>query len=89
MSLPQPLGIPAMYACLLWRSREELYPRLKDPDASAWQLFIRHSSWLEDHKKEEEEGGETHPLEFLASPYEGHVFWSVGSGNALASRLVY
>ena len=82
-----------MYACLLWRSREELYPRLKDPDASAWQLFIRHSSWLEDHKKdddeEEEEGGETHPLEFLASPYEGHVFWSVGSGDALASKLVH
>ena len=85
----QPLGIPAMYACLLWRAREQLYPRLKDdPNANTWQLFIRHASWNETVEETEEQETETHPLDFLASPYEGHVFWCVASSSYVASELV-
>ena len=85
----QPLGIPAMYACLLWRAREQLYPRLKDdPNANTWQLFIRHASWNETVEETEEQETETHPLDFLASPYEGHVFWCVASSSYVTFELV-
>lgn len=58
------------------------------------EMGVRQGS-IDVDEGEDEDGGNNdrgegqHGLSFLVESYEGHAFWSVGSGEALASKLVH
>ena len=76
LALVYPIGIPSMYATLLYRDRHEVYPDLKEH--GFWSMFSSsHPSWnsLKDEEEEHEALSADHPLAFLVSAYKPRAFW--------------
>ena len=68
MVLVYPIGIPLMFAVLLWQHRFKLCPNLQD--RGIWYLLIRQREW------DDEKAPDDDPLlSFLTSGYEPHAFW--------------
>ena len=66
-----PIGIPLLYAVLLYRSRFELYPGLENH--GFWSMLTpSHPSWT---APEEHQLSPDHPLDFLVSAYKPRAFW--------------
>ena len=71
MILVYPVGIPAFYTVLLYRSRNELYPGLEKHGVRS-MFTPSHTSWT---APEQHELSPEHMLFFLVSSYKPRAFW--------------
>jgi hypothetical protein len=85
MMLIYPLGIPSLFAVMLWSARRELCPRAfvrtdeedhddfyKKVPRGFWYIAFKNSLW--EAKENENSYAKGHQLSFLASAYQPHAF---------------
>lgn len=73
MILIFPLGIPLLFAGLLYQRRHDLCPKLKERGIS--YLFIRQHDWGQEVEVSEVTEQRCAHLRFLVEIYEPHCFW--------------
>ena len=82
-----PIGIPTLFALLLYRKREQLGPRDDDGNMQPWKyLFVYDKAWTvatEEQRKSrlQEEDSSAAYLSFLAGAYEPRAFWFITFEN--------